>query len=622
MRKRNLNTYAVSEVVSTILVISIVMATVAAILAWGIPYMDEKEKQSQIQSVHSNYDNIDSSIDDLILQGYGTRKSAIVTSYNDMSSIGIAESSDKLIVYYSFHPDYDFNISGLEDDGSNFTIDMVDVTLPIEADYANIYLLSMQEESWFFNAPDQEYRQIYGEYVCAQKFRPPENWNLTKVDMTISRYGNIQEDLYLSIYKNDSNLPDLNNLLIQEAISADSISNSMQSIEHTLSTPVELFPAEEYFLVLNTSGGNKYSEYYKWDLESKQYCLNETSFNGTDLGSSMPLYRLSGNFLFNCRFIYNDNSPPSKADTKVEIFFSGSQCKVTLNASDADGDKFRYIIAWNDEYADYDSTYNVSSDPEESFYYQYDYSGTYDLKIITEDIHGNIAKNVTTVDVRRWNDAPVDGSIKETVLVTEDNKIEYRDLLKGNFRIDLFNSSKVIFTEQLDEYYYPTIGYTPFGRIWIFDLNSLSYISTYSSGNHKVMYENGAILIEEPDQVIFKKHPTFFEEKSVISLRVINSYLKDLSYQGLSGQGVYRLKFRNLGSIPRNSLLNQVFNFKLQVFGENSEYWVDYYLDNYNFSKKLDNQDLLYDNTIFYNEQGKLLIFDTSLIETSLEGIT
>jgi hypothetical protein len=412
--------------------------------------------------------------------------------------------------------------------------------------------------------------------------------------------------------------------LVQEAISADSISNSMQSIEHTLSTPVELFPTEEYFLVLNTSGGNKYSEYYKWDLEIKNYHVNEIAFNGTNSGSYMHFYRLYERFIFNCRFIYNENSPPSKADIiKVEGLFSGVPCRVTLNASDADGDAFRYIIAWNDEYAQYDLTYNVSSDPAESFYYTYDHSGSYDLKVITEDIHGNIAENITTVNVLNWNDGPVDDwYFKETVDVTENDEIKYSDIFRGNFRIDLFNVSNVIFTEQLASGYSCTIGYTPFGRIWIFDLNSLSYTSTYSSGNHKVMYENGAILIEEPDQVIFKKYPTFFEEKSVISLRVINTYLKDLSYQFLSGQGVYRLKFRNLGSISRESLLDPVFNFKLQVFGENSEYWVDYYLDNYNFSKKLDGQDSLYDSTIFYNEQGKLLIFDTSLIETSLEGIT
>lgn len=624
MQKRSLNTYAVSEVVSTVLVISIVLGTVATILTWGVPYMQEKQSESQMQKVHSNYDDIDNTVDDLILQGFGTKKSTILNSYNDKSSLEIKESSDKLIVYYSFNQSYDFNISGLEDDDGNFILNMVNVTTPIKADYAYIYPLSMEETSWFFNLPKQEYRQIYDEYIYAQKFKPPERWNLSKIDLKISKYGNPKYDLYVSIYENVSNPLDLNNYLIQEAITADNISNSMQNIEYTFNNPVELFPDKEYFLVLNTTSGNKYTEYYKWGIENKYYCLNEVAYNGTKAVGSITLYNLSDDIRLNCRFIYNENAPPSKAKITFEnlYYFSGVPGEFTLNASDTD--EFRYIVVWGDNDMPFTSINKTASDPPERCIHTYIYPGIYTIKVITNDSYGNIAENITTVNVSSWNDAPEDMSkdilFPDWADVNENNQINYTKPFKGNFRIDLYNSTTAVFEEQYG-YASRTIGYTPFGRIWIFDLNCLSYSSIYSSGNFKVIYENGAILIEDPDQVIFKKYPTFFEETNVVSLRVIDTVLNDLFSHSASGKGTYRLRFGNLGSISREPYVMRVYNLKMQIFGDNSNYLIDYYLDNYNFSKKLNNQDIIYDNTIFYNEQEKFLFFDTSLIEVSLEAI-
>ena len=626
MRKRSLNTHAVSEVVSTILVISIVISAVSLILMWGVPYIQEKERESQIQKVYSNYDDIDDSIDDLILQGVGTKKSAIVSSFNDMSSLQIKENSDRLIVYYAFNKSYDFNISGLEDNSDNFTVDMIN---SIKADYANIFPLSMEEKSWFFNVPEYDFPRIYGDSICAQKFKPPdrdkEDWNLSKVDLRISKYGNPTGDIYFSICDNISNEPDINNPLIEESIPSDSISSSMQLIEHTLSNKTKLDYRNEYFIVFNTTGGGKDSEYYKLSLEYKYYSVNETAYNGTKSGDP-------GNFTtaldeisyqrFICHFIYNENAPPSKAETTGGGFYSGVPCRLTLNSSDSDDDPLKYIVVCDDGSATYDTTYNGSYIAE-NFYHIYLNSGTYTVKVITEDIYGNVAENISKVFIKLWNDAPDDMLLKDYANIDENNVVNYSKPFKGNFRIDLFNSTKMLF----DGLSSATVGYTPFGRIWIFDLDCLSYSATYYSGNHKVMYENGAILIENPGQVSFKKHPSFFEEPYVVALRVINTEISALGNQGGSGKGTYRLGFRNLGSISREPFLNpadiqKVYNFKMQIFGDNSEHWVDYYLDNYDFSKKLSNLDPLYNNTIFYNGQEKYLIFDTSLIEVTMGEIT
>jgi len=618
MQKRSLNTHAVSEVVSTILVISIVVSAISLILMWGVPYIQEKERESQIQRVHSNYDDIDGSVDDLILQGLGTKKSAVVSSFNDVSSLHVNEDSDRLVVYYAFNESYDFNVSGLEEYSDNFTIDMVN---PIKADYATIFPLSMKETSWFFDTSEYNYRRVYGDSVCVQKFNPPdkdqEDWNLSKIALRVSKYGNPTGDLYFSICNNVSNEPDINNPIIEEFISSESISSSSQLIEHTLSSEIRLDYRDEYFIVFNTTGGGEYSRYYKLDLD-KYYSVNETAYNGTKSGGSITLDRISYQ-CFICYFTYKENAPPSKAEMTSGsfYFYSGIPFGLTLKSSDSDDDQFLYWILWGDDSVTSDQTYNTSSDPAEVFSHTYLYSGTYTIKVITKDIYGNVVENISTVFVGRWNDAP-DDMLSKNLSYIDNNVIKHSEPFKGSFRIDLFNSTKKVFDGQSSA----TVRYTPFGRIWIFDLDCLSYSATYYSGIHKVMYENGAILIENPGQVIFKKHPTFFEEPNVVALRVINTEISVSSNQGGSGKGTYRLGLRNLGSISREPGFETVYNFKMQIFGDNSEHWVDYYLDNYDFSKKLDELDPLYDDTIFYNRHGKTIIFDTSLIEVTMGGIT
>ncbi|MEF8879430.1 MAG: Hint domain-containing protein [Candidatus Thermoplasmatota archaeon] len=127
--KRNIpkNIFSLSPVVSTILVLGIVTSVIAATLLWGIPFIEERERDTQLQNSKNGFINLEGSIGSLLQLPRDS--SSIRTSYiknsREQGSISVDESGTRMVVWYSLNSTrLNFTVDGLEDNDDSFTVDV------------------------------------------------------------------------------------------------------------------------------------------------------------------------------------------------------------------------------------------------------------------------------------------------------------------------------------------------------------------------------------------------------------------------------------------------------------------------------------------------------------------
>jgi len=121
--------YAVSEVVSYILIIVIIATTTSSIFFWYVPSVERIEAETQVNSMSEQLRYFSDAVDDLISQGVNA-STVIPVSFNEgnfyVESIKNIEDSkiigSRIVIYYSLDPTYEFNISGLDDSDDEFEI--------------------------------------------------------------------------------------------------------------------------------------------------------------------------------------------------------------------------------------------------------------------------------------------------------------------------------------------------------------------------------------------------------------------------------------------------------------------------------------------------------------------
>ena len=136
--KRKLNSDAMSQSMSLTLVMLIFFVSAGTSLIVGPAYIESEENRHENQSTASQYDSIVEALDTLIINGNGSVYNGELVISD--GSIEIDSKGEKLIIAYSADSDWDFNVEGLEDDDSEFTVTMTDPTKSI--DNATFYWLS------------------------------------------------------------------------------------------------------------------------------------------------------------------------------------------------------------------------------------------------------------------------------------------------------------------------------------------------------------------------------------------------------------------------------------------------------------------------------------------------
>ena len=78
---------AVSVVMAFLMAMMIVFGTITGILAWGIPYIEDREREYQLQAAFSQFDILDKKLTSLIQTGAGVTENIYIENSNDKGSI-------------------------------------------------------------------------------------------------------------------------------------------------------------------------------------------------------------------------------------------------------------------------------------------------------------------------------------------------------------------------------------------------------------------------------------------------------------------------------------------------------------------------------------------------------
>jgi hypothetical protein len=115
------NNYAVSEVISVILVLGIIGASITSTLMWSRPYIADKKAEASMDSAVTQFGMMNEVVQDIVSQG-AQCNSVFNFAIND-GQVTIEPEGERFVIYYSLDPDFDFTVSGFNDpDDSSFRL--------------------------------------------------------------------------------------------------------------------------------------------------------------------------------------------------------------------------------------------------------------------------------------------------------------------------------------------------------------------------------------------------------------------------------------------------------------------------------------------------------------------
>ena len=576
MRYLRANRDAVTALLGTILVITLVMSSIAVIGIWGIPYIENSKIRSHHDASYATFNVIDNAVEGLISSGSGASGKFNIANYVNYGSVSIDSEGDRLVVIYSYDEEYTFNVSGLVDDSDTDFVITVDNGKTL--DNAIIYWLN---DTCFLAG--------------------------TKVAMADGSYKNI-EDIRIGDFV--KSYDEQNNVLVNCKVT--------QMHHHT---PEEM---PEYYLVINDE--LKVTPNHKFYSNGEWICAGDLK-----VGDSLFCKEIGKDYLINSiEKVYEKVRTYDLTVESCHNFF--------VNVEDVD------VLVHNQEY-----TATLHPDAENYPYYYNDttyiFQVSTDLPGATEwnfswgngtisdwksDTDGNWkesgfyevrvkAKNAT--DETTWSE-PLGVYIREKVKSPTDflqastgsitvaaptYTIDAGDHLEGAICIDLYSTNYPSATA-------PARGKVPFGRIWLFDLGSITHTMPSAGGYYKTILENDAIVAVSSTGGYVSNRPIMGKNDEVLRFNVVQIRNRTNSIAG-SGKGVYKLKIEVKDQYVRESLIlnSNVYDFKIQVSGKNKDYWIDYF----EWTKCFEQ----FDTTLTYIGGDKPLQMTSAIVKASLEGI-
>ncbi len=460
------------------------------------------------------------------------------------------------------------------------------------------------------------YREIYEWNKCAQEFTVPSfgggtgTANLVNISLYLSKTGKIDSELQVSIFKDvdADDFPDDEVLGSQVKINPNNLSYEYEWYDIGFSSPISLNEGNNYFIRLNTSGGD-YANFYRWQMHNKPGFF-EGDINASEYCqiTSPSTWKYIENMNFSYRTIFNDNLPPSISYNGNNNFYTGINYTFNLSTIDSEGDSKSIYIDWGD--GSFTKWQDLSSDP----YHLWVEPGTYDVSFTVKDEYANINETDYSVEFNiiervkipldlKYSNDPIEGSITHNSNGIDEIKTENGDDLTGSLLIDLFTYSSSV----------------PIARIWVFDLGCISHEAHYSTGNIKTYLENGAVITKKDDDERLINDPCFYVTDNAIAFRVIQ--IKEDSISSASGSSNFNAKLKILNNLRREEPTkyldyyyeSYIHNLSLSFYGKNSDVWVDYFQNVHNFSYSSN-----YPNTVIYPDNGKKLILDSSVVKADI----
>jgi hypothetical protein len=206
-------------------------------------------------------------------------------------------------------------------------------------------------------------------------------------------------------------------------------------------------------------------------------------------------------------------------------------------------------------------------------------------------------KNISNVDVFKIKD---NGDLSKELWSTY--SYPYITLDPPNY----FEDKMVIFLNNSGEI---------LGKIWFFDSESLVFNTQSNTGSHKLILEKGGIIYTNNKNSQVKKLFNIYLKHNSFGLHVLQTNISKPFT--LSGEGGFNIRFSIESGGSSLQELNDAYNLRLQLYGENAQTWLSYisnkYVDKFVISDE-DNNGL--DDTLFLSEShnGIYLIFLNSIV--------
>jgi len=135
------------------------------------------------------------------------------------------------------------------------------------------------------------------------------------------------------------------------------------------------------------------------------------------------------------------------------------------------------------------------------------------------------------------------------------------------------------------------------GNVWIFDSNPLIYSLPSSKGNPQFLLEKNAIIYSEAGTIQIKRGLSLGTSENNIAIRIVQISTSQSFTAGSSNLNI-KLKLNSQYGLAIREK-NYVYNLRLQLWGENSEFWLNYLSDKYNFNIENDHPNtLIYENSL------------------------
>lgn len=115
--------YAVVEVMSTAISIFVVLTIISAIMFWGGPYVEDMKSKAVDETIYDKMSAVIENIRDITHETAGSRRSFtfdVTEGMMDIDNVG-----DRFVVMYSLDENYNFTVTGLDDDDETFEIEMI-----------------------------------------------------------------------------------------------------------------------------------------------------------------------------------------------------------------------------------------------------------------------------------------------------------------------------------------------------------------------------------------------------------------------------------------------------------------------------------------------------------------
>ena len=576
------NNNAMSPVISVVLVLLIVSSTVATILLWGVPYINVLQSSQNKDNMLNHFTSIAETIEKLTSSITGDHRVNNVDLQSGSIQFKKDDINNRIILSYSLDPNYNFTAS---DFGSTNCFLAGTKVLMADGSPRNIEDVMIGDFVLSFNERTKE----------IVKCRVSKIFSHSETEMV--------KDYYLIINKNMQVTPNHRFYSEGKWLQADDlkIGDKLFSSEQSY---IDIYSIEKNYNREATFNleVEECHNYFVLSSNDNVYVLVHNDDDGITITSpnAGDIWRAGSTKMI--RWTYGSSYPE---DTTLDIFLviddgdPGTPDQEILIKKEVGiaENYYSWVIPANQQEGGYKLKINITSGGTESVPF-------YSKIFYITPIYNNIVDNVTVypddipgppyiihipIPTQTYSGNEIkEGSFFIEMIEGKTTRLEVYWLSYDNNELtEPYSLSGLICIDLYDDIDFQE-GASSFGSIWIFDSSSITYELPKNGDIDKLILEHGGVINSAAGYSNIQRKPFVYEDKNVFSYHVVQTVS---SYYSLSGNANYN--FRVFSRLYNSDVIKEgsedVYNLRLQFFGDNNQIWQDYFVNNFDFAVTIDN---------------------------------